>query len=137
MDHEPFHLLLALRLYDELDPHEKADLDHHLAACAPCQRRGRELELGLGAQLPSLPSMADVLPEGFSDSSPATARPGGLRRWMTVAASFAAGLTLALTWPDAPEPGPTSVAEPPGFERPAPPPVAPTRGRLAALPSLR
>jgi hypothetical protein len=137
MDHEPFHLLLALRLYDELDPQEAADLDHHLAACVPCQRRGRELELGLGAQLPSL---ADVLPEGWTDSSPTTTRPErrvGLRRWMTVAASFAAGLILALTWPDAPEPGPSTVAEPQGFERPAPPPVAPTRGRLAALPSLR
>lgn len=51
-DHDALRELLALRLYDELDPAETTRLDAHLAECSACRAYDAELVAGLGSLRP-------------------------------------------------------------------------------------
>lgn len=110
-DHETWRELLALRLYDELDPEEAARLAHHLAGCAACRDEAAAIERGLGSLIPREHREADEpateLPAdlarrtaelaGAIDLQPAGGASAGARTWMAALVGFAAGALLVFT----------------------------------------
>lgn len=145
MKHERMRELLALRLYDEIEPEEQLELASHLASCIECARFAGELDSGLGRLREEAARAADAqLPAGWDArlAAATSAHPRSIRArdLALVAAGIAAGVLLVLAW-SALRPAPeasTGVArldaEAPAFLRfrgDAPPPPA-TGGGPAA-----
>lgn len=117
--------LLALRLYGELDADEARELDALLAADAALRDYADALAAGLGR----VPRLAPPEAPAF------VAPPHERRRWLPLAAAFAAGVLVtlvvdALRPPAAPAPRPDGPA---AFGRDTPPVEAPVTGRFARL----
>lgn len=141
MSHEPFHELIALRLYGEIDVLERAQLEGHLRACAECSRYAAEIESGLGLAPHGAGTRADLdLPSDWTERLRQATREIPARRrvlpWWTVAASFAAGViatAVIARGPSAPEPAREPLSTWDRFHREEPPPLASTQGQVGRL----
>ncbi len=130
--------LMALALYDELEPDEKGRVTAHNQTCEACTEFERTLELGLGELLDTSAQEPD-LPGGWRESLRDAVRhsPGPrVPRWMIAAASFAAGVLLSASvrGPVAELPVIAELSRvdgPAWSESSSPPPHANTRGPLA------
>jgi anti-sigma factor RsiW len=143
-DHETYREQAALRLYGELSPEERDELEQHLAGCASCATEVAALEAGLGRL--ACPAAEEDLPAGWrqrlDEALGLERRRRALRSPLWIAAaSFLAGATLAWTVGRAtpaalPGDAHGTAAVPPGgvpFERATAPPRARDRGSLPLL----
>lgn len=141
--HESFEELLALRLYDELDPSENARLSAHLEECAACRARAVELETSLGRlRGESAEAQFTAAARTRLEAALSSERRARFRPLPAAVLGFAAGVLCALGLVLAARSGPEvltqlHVAQPTTeFARATPPPKALDRG-LAELLSAR
>ncbi len=100
MKHDEIRELLALRLYDELEPDEQRSLEAHLRGCTDCARFANELEVGLGRvripeESPELPPDWDAR---LARSTATLRRRSWTREALLVASGLAAGVLLMIAW---------------------------------------
>jgi anti-sigma factor RsiW len=143
MNHETFHELIALRLYDEIDASDRSRLEAHLEICAACRVFAAEIEQGLGAVARAQRTEADLPADWTERMRRATLASPPLRRltpWWTAVAGFAAGVIATIAIARGPAQAPANVATISTWERfhrDAPPPAATTEGPFARLGEYR
>ena len=139
MNHELWRERLSLRHYDELDPHETAELEAHLAWCDACRGFAAELRAGLG-RLQSVPAspadherwLDDLRTSVFEHLHRSNAGPSRAF-YLGVAAGLAAGILVASVASGWRNSSTTASPDKATFARASPPPLARAGGELAQL----
>jgi len=144
MNENRYREWLVLKLYGELTPDEERELEAAVADSASLRRLAEELERGLGVLARETGSRREPeLPEDWAERirdatavGPWAGRSGGIRAAVAALSGFAAGVLLMLFLTSDRAPSGVPESEPnveTRFERDAPPPPAPVKGRFHRL----